>query len=225
MAIGPIKTSELKSRILQLAQTSVYQIKLSPPAAVLSHLRQNGFDYAADGENMELLCNSAVLPGSSLKTHDIVGDFQGVSEKMAYQRMYDESVDLTFYVDHDYKVINLFDGWLDYISGQGSGQRLSKNDALKPSANYRMNYPGYGGDIGYKTNMSIVKFEKDVSTDRSIFEDDKTFQLTYTLVNAFPKTIVSTPISYEGNQILKYSVSMSIQRYVRRVDRIRSNRR
>ena len=217
MAIGPIKTSQLKSRILQLAQTSVYQIKLSPPAAVLSHLRQNGFDYAADGENMELLCNSAVLPGSGLKTHDIVGDFQGVSEKMAYQRMYDESVDLTFYVDHDYKVINLFDGWLDYISGKGSGQRLSRNSALSYAANYRMNYPN-----SYKTNMYIVKFEKDVSPDKGIFTDDETFQLTYTLVNAFPKTIVSTPISYEGSQILKYSVSMSIQRYVRNVDTIRS---
>ena len=220
MAIGPIKTSELKSRILQLAQTSVYQIKLSPPSSVLAHLRQNGFDYAADGENIELLCNSAVLPGSSLNTHDIVGDFQGVSEKMAYRRTYDESVDLTFYVDHDYKVINLFDGWLDYISGKGSGQRLSRNSALKPSANYRMNYPN-----SYKTNMYIVKFEKDVSPDRGIFEDDETYQLTYTLVNAFPKTVVSTPISYEGSQILKYSVSMSIQRYVRSVDRIRSNRR
>ena len=80
MAIGPIKTSELKSRILQLAQTSVYQIKLSPPSSVLAHLRQNGFDYAADGEDIELLCNSAVLPGSYFKTHDIIGDFQGVSE-------------------------------------------------------------------------------------------------------------------------------------------------
>jgi len=223
MAIGPIKTSELKSRILQLAQTSVYQIKLSPPEAVLSHLRQNGFDYAVDGENIELLCNSAVLPGSSLNTHDIVGDYQGVSEKMAYRRTYDESVDLTFYVDHDYKVINLFDGWLDYISGQGTGQRLSRNNALKPSANYRMNYPQ--GDKGYKTNMSIVKFEKDASTDRGVFNDDETYQLTYTLVNAFPKSVISSPISYEGSQILKYSVSMSIQRYVRSVDRIRSNRR
>lgn len=217
MAIGPIRTSELKSRILQLAQTSVYQIRLSPPTAVLSHLRQNGFDYAADGENIELLCNSAVLPGSGLSTHDITGDFQGVSEKMAYRRTYDESVDLTFYVDHDYKVINLFDGWLDYISGKGSGQRLSRTNALSYAANYRMNYPN-----SYKTNMYIVKFEKDVSTDRGVFNDDETFQLTYTLVNAFPKSVISSPISYEGSQILKYSVSMSIQRYVRNVDRIRA---
>ena len=43
MAIGPIRTSSLKSRILNLAQTSVYQIKLAPPAAVLEHLKKNGF--------------------------------------------------------------------------------------------------------------------------------------------------------------------------------------
>ena len=219
MAIGPIKTSALKSRILQLAQTSVYQIKLSPPTAVIEHLKQNGFDYSTEGENMELLCNSAVLPGSSLSTHDISGDFQGVEERMAYKRLYDKDVSLTFYVDHDYKVINLFDGWIDYISGHNKGQRLSNRNALSYAANYRMNYPN-----SYKTNMYIVKFEKDVSSSRDIFNDDETYQLTYTLVQAFPTNIISTPISYEGSQILKYTVSMSFIRYVREIDRIRSNR-
>jgi hypothetical protein len=83
-----------------------------------------------------------------------------------------------------------------------------------------MNYPN-----SYKTNMHIVKFEKDVSPSRSVFNDDETFQLTYTLVNAFPKAVISAPISYEGSQILKYSVQMSIQRYVRSVDRIGSTGR
>ncbi len=215
MAIGSIKTSSLKSRILNLAQTSVYQIKLAPPAAVLTHLKKNGFDYAAEGENVELLCNSATLPGSSFSTHEVVGDYQGVREKMAYRRMYDDTVDLSFYVDHDYKVINLFDGWFDYIAGQGEDQRLSDTNALSRSANYRMNYPNT-----YKTNMYVVKFEKDVSTSRSIFEDGNTYQLTYTLVDAFPLNIISTPISYDGSQILKYSVSMTFTRYVRFVDRI-----
>ena len=96
MAIGPIKTSTLKSRILHLAQTSVYQIKLAPPTAVLSHLNLNGFDYDNDGENVELLCNSAVLPGTSLSTHEVIGDYQGVRERMAYRRQYDDTVDLTF---------------------------------------------------------------------------------------------------------------------------------
>ena len=36
-----------------------------------------------------------------------------VSERMGYRRQYDDNVDLTFYVDHDYKVIELFEGWVD----------------------------------------------------------------------------------------------------------------
>ena len=217
MAIGPIKTSDLKSRILQLAQTSVYQIKLAPPDAVKTHLNLNGFNYDNNGEDIELLCNSAVLPGTSLSTHEVIGDYQGVRERMAYRRQYDDTVDLTFYVDHDYKVVDFFDGWIDYISGQGNGQRLSNTDARKFGANYRMNYPA-----SYKTNMYIVKFEKDVSTVQQVFESDLTsFQLTYTLVNAFPVNIISTPISYEGSQILKYSVSMSMQRYT--IDKLKIN--
>ena len=219
MAIGPIKTSDLKSRILQLAQTSVYQIKLSPPTSVKDHLKLNGFNYDDDGEDIELLCNSAVLPGTSLSTHEVIGDYQGVRERMAYRRQYDDTVDLTFYVDHDYKVVDFFDGWVDYISGQGNGQRLSNEDARKFAANYRMNYPA-----SYKTNMYIVKFEKDISTVQQVFESDPTsYQLTYTLVNAFPINIISTPISYEGSQILKYSVSMSMQRYT--IDKLKINAR
>ena len=214
MAIGPHKMSALKGKILHLAQTSVYQIKLSPPAAVLSHLNSNGFNYGVDGENIELLCNSCSLPGTSLSTHEVVGDYQGVRERMAYRRQYDDTIDFTFYVDHDYKVVNLFEGWMNYIAGQGSGQYLSNIDARKRDANYRFNYP-----VKYKTNMYILKFEKDVSSSSSIFFDDDTYQLTYTLVNAFPLNIVSTPVSYESSQVLKYTVSMAFMRYT--VDNIR----
>ena len=208
MAIGPFRMSQLKSKILHLAQTSVYQIKLAPPSAVLSHLNKNGFNYSTDGENIELLCNSCTLPGSSLSTHEVIGDFQGVRERMAYRRQYDDTVDFTFYVDHDYKVVNLFEGWMGYINGQGEGQRLSNADARKRDANFRLNYP-----VTYKTNMYILKFEKDVASDPNTFFDDDTFQLTYTLVNAFPLNIVSTPVSYDSSQVLKYTVSMAFMRY------------
>jgi len=201
---------------MNLAQSSVYQVKLSPPSDVAQHLRKNGFNYSADGEDIELLCNSTTLPGSSLSTHEIVGDYQGVRERMAYRRMYDDTVDLTFYVDHDYKVMNLFDGWFDYISGQNEGQRLSNDNARSWAANYRLNYPS-----NYKTNMYIVKFEKGVSSSRSIFEDSDSYQLTYTLVNAFPINIISTNVSYERSQVLKYTVSMAFMRYTRDVEKIK----
>ena len=93
MAIGPFRMSQLKSKILHLAQTSVYQIKLAPPSAVISHLNENGFNYNTDGENIELLCNSCSLPGTSLSTHEVVGDFQGARERMAYRRQYDDTID------------------------------------------------------------------------------------------------------------------------------------
>ena len=209
MAIGPLKTSDIKSRVLHLAQTSVYQIKLAPPVEVIGHLKKSGFDYQQDGENIELLCSSAVLPGSSISTHSVTGDYTGVMERMAYRRLYDQSVDFTFYVDHDYKVIEFFDGWFDFISAQGDGQYLSDDNAVKNAAAYRVNYPK-----SYKTNMYVVKFEKDVSNDRAVFEDDDTFQLTYTLVNAFPINIISTPVSYEGSSVLRYTVSCAMDRYV-----------
>ena len=58
----PYKTSELKSRITNLAQTSVYQLKIQPPAGLFSLLKETGrdLDYNRAGENLELLCDSAV---------------------------------------------------------------------------------------------------------------------------------------------------------------------
>jgi len=37
---GPFRTSDLKSRILNLAQTSVFQVKMQPPQAVMDHIRK-----------------------------------------------------------------------------------------------------------------------------------------------------------------------------------------
>ena len=69
----PYKTSELKTRITNLAQTSVYQLKIQLPTGLSSLLRETGrdLDYNRAGENIELLCDSAVLPGSSFATHPI----------------------------------------------------------------------------------------------------------------------------------------------------------
>ncbi len=115
-------TSALKSKILHLAQTSVFQVNVTPPPAVMSFIQSDGRgnDINSDTlQNINLLCHDAKLPATSLATHDVTDDYQGVTEKIAYRRIYDESIDLTFYVDYNYKVIELFDGWIDYISGLG----------------------------------------------------------------------------------------------------------
>lgn len=212
---GAIRTSDIKSRILQLAQTSVYQVTMQPPSTVLGYLSSEyGFNYGQSGEDVELQCSSASLPGSRLTTHEVVGDYHGVRERMAYRRQYDDTTDFTFYVDHDYKVLDMFDGWMDYISGIGGSERLSKRSAKSFAANNRMNYPN-----NYMTNVRIIKFEKDVSPNGRIF-DDASFFLEYTFVQAFPLAVISQPVTYDNSEVLKVTVSMAYQRYTREKKRV-----
>ena len=212
----PYKTSELKTRITHLAQTSVYQLKIQPPTGLFSLLRETGrdLDYNRAGENIELLCDSAVLPGSSFATHEPTNDYAGVTEKMAYRRMYDGTLDLSFMVDRSYNVIEMLDGWLDFISGVGiTGSRQSYKSR---HVNYRMTYPEQ-----YRTELYLTKFEKDVSypdefsttVARSTPERPK--QLLYTFVGAFPSSVTSTPVSYGPSDVLRVNVSFSYMRYVR----------
>ena len=196
-----VKTSDLKSRILSLAQTSVYQVKIQPPPAVIQFLRSaKGFNYLSEGEDIELLCSRTSLPGSNLFTHTQLNDYHGVTEQMAYRRDYGGGLDMTFYVDLRYKTVDFFEGWVDYIVGQGNNRLYSSN-----VANYRMSYPNtYRGDV------FITKYEKDTENSMS-----------YQFISAFPTSVISTPISYEGSEILKYTVSFSFIRYIRETENTR----
>ena len=196
------RVDDLKSRILHVAQTSVYQVKLQPPADVIGfiNLPGRGVNYRSDGENIELMCSETNLPGSSLATHDVTNDYPGVTEKMAYRRIYDETIDFTFMVDRNYKVVEFLDGWMNYVTGDGT--TFSRDDMADPTRFYRMNYPS-----NYKTdNLYITKWEKDNSSS----------SMTYQFIGAFPLSIVSMPVSYEGSSVLKCSASFSYIRYIRK---------
>ena len=195
------KVSSLKSKILHVAQTSVYQVKIQPPDPVVKFLNSSGRDvnYRLDGENIELMCSETNLPGSTLATHDVTNDFPGVTEKMAYRRIFDETIDFTFMVDRDYSVIEFLDGWMNYVTGDGT--TFSRADMVDRTAYYRMNYPeDYKSD-----NLYITKWEKDNSNS----------SMTYQFIGAFPLSIVSTPVSYEASGVLKCTASFSFMRYIR----------
>lgn len=189
-----VRTSDLKSRFLHLAQTSVYTVKLQPPSDVITYLNSNGFNYFSRGDDVELKCKSTLLPGNSLQTHEQVNDYQGTTERMAYRRDFDR-IQFDFYVDERYDVVEMFDGWIEYISGQTFGDKSS-------STGYRMNYPSK-----YKTNVGISKFEKD--------RFQKTYQLDYTLVNAFPISTMPMSVQYTSSEILSYTVIMEYTKYTK----------
>lgn len=191
--------SDFKSRALNLAQTSLYQLTIVPPPRIFQQT-----------ENISLLCHEATLPGSSLATHQVTNDHHGVTEKMAYRRMYDESFNLTFYVDYQYNVVDFFERWIEFVVGQGYTQ--SRNAYRDETAFYRMTYP-----VDYKQTIYISKFEKDYfRPSKAPFDPRRRggTNLEYELIGAFPYNIVSMPVSYNQSDILKCSVGFYFTRYV-----------
>ena len=192
-----LTVSKIKSRLLNVAQSSLYRLTLQVPQTVRDRLSLSSFDY----DNINLLCSEATLPGSSLTTHEVNNDYHGVTEKMAYRRIYDDVLGLTFYVDRNYNVIRLFERWIDYISGI-TDPRTYKS----PFTNQRVRYPKT-----YKNDIFVTKFERDLYSEESSL---KKGILEYTFVQAFPRDITAIPVSYEASQVLKCSVSFSFIRYV-----------
>jgi hypothetical protein len=199
VAPNPVKksVSDLKSSLLRPALTSHFQCWFNPPNEVRTWVQQRasaGIGNGYDSEFISLSCSDATLPGSSLATHEINNDFTGVTERHVYRRQYDDRSDFTFYVDHDYNVIQFFENWMSYIvNEQVTGGVDSTNFS------YRVNFPD-----DYKSTIYIKKFEKDY-TGRV---------LQYRFINAYPISITSMPVSYESSQLLKCTVSFNYSRYV-----------
>jgi hypothetical protein len=189
----PRKISEIRSLFGNLAQTSQYQVVfggLSLP--LLSHLSIRGVDAAFIGESAGLLCSSASLPGSSLATADITGNYTGVTEKFAHTRIFTQ-IDLTFLVDKEYKVLKFLEHWIEFIAN-GSGQ----NNA-NPGYFYRMKYPTL-----YKCDSTkILKFNRDYKEE-----------VQYNFFGMFPISLSSPTVSYDESQVLTASASFSYERYV-----------
>ena len=200
-----LTVSKIKSRLLNVAQSSLYRLTLPVPQAVRSRLSLGSYDY----DNISLMCCEASLPGSSLTTHEVNNDYAGVTEKMAYRRLYDESLGLTFYVDRNYKVIQMIEAWMDYITGVDNTKTYED-----PYVSHRMAYPNT-----YKNNIYITKFERDNfmrnhSTTKGSSTRTARTTLDYTFVQAFPLSLTAIPVSYEESSVLKCSVSFNFVRYV-----------
>ena len=189
--------ADLKASILNPALTSHFQCWFYPPSPVRSLLPPAEVQ---EDRLWSLSCSEAALPGTSLATTEITNDHTGVTERHAYRRQYDTTSAFTFYVDHDYKMINFFEKWIGYIVNDGY-DHLQEDGVSNPSADnyfYRVNFPKL-----YQTSIYIKKFEKDYSRF-----------LEYQFLKAYPISINSMPVSYDGSQVLKCTVSFNFSRYL-----------
>ena len=199
--VRPRKIADIKPILTNVAQTSHYQVffdGLKPD--LFKFLGTKGVNKRFITENAGLLCSQASIPGSSLATTDIFGNFTGVQEKFAHTRIFTE-LSLEFYVDKDYKMIKFFEHWIDYIA---SGSEKKSPEVRKDNLGYfyRMRYPR--GDSGYKCDKTkIVKFNIDYRSE-----------IEYTFFGLFPINFSSTTVQYGSSDILRANVTFSYERYI-----------
>ena len=95
----PKTVSDVVSNLLQPSLTSHFDVLIGLPSSSLGTQLRSFL--GPNQDKLHLMCSDAVLPGSSLATTEMNNDFTGVTERHAYRRIYDETIDLTFYVDAD----------------------------------------------------------------------------------------------------------------------------
>ena len=203
----PKKIADIKLNLLRPALTSHFAVTIpKPPGGEFDEfLKYNGV--VLNQGKLNLMCSEATLPGSNLATFEINDNFHGVTERHAYRRVYDDRIDLTFYVNADrvgsYLPIRYFETWMKYIVGESRGKQTDKNAGSEDREYfYRVRYPE--GTNGYTSNgLTVTKFERDYKQN-----------LEYKFIRSFPISIDSMPVSYDSSSLLKCTVSMSYIRYV-----------
>ena len=206
----PKGVSDVVSNLLQPSLTSHFDVLIGLPQSSLG-TRLRSF-LGPKQDKLHLMCSDAVLPGSSLATTEMNNDFTGVTERHAYRRIYDETIDLSFYVDaQNHLPIRFFEEWISGIVNENQEEALAKNYF------YRVKFPDdYIADQGLK----VIKFEKDIETKRNIaghsisLPNKRAATLEYQFVRSFPRSITSMPVTYDASSLLKCSVQMTYTRYV-----------
>lgn len=203
--------SDIRATILRPAMTSQFMMYVDFPSEVKSHMSSRGLADPQGGVlrgGLNLACSEASLPGSSLATLEQTSDRTGVTERHVHRRMFDDRIDLTFYVDaQNYLPIRAFEFWKEYITGEGTD-----SDFARANHFYRMNYV----DDYATESLRIIKFERDFDGSfkgNNGIVNGTQVGLTYNFVRAFPIAIASMPVSYDASSLLKCTVSMTYIRY------------
>jgi len=206
--------SQIKAALLHPATTSHFIVNVQLPTKLTKYFAENSISVnSINLDRLNLMCCEATLPGSNLATLEVTNDFHGVTERHAYRRVYDDRIDLTFYVDAEhYLPIRIFETWMKYIAQESSdAPQPQRGDITSKSSNYfyRFQYP----DSYTTQGLSITKFERS-SMGGSSSGGRQSGILSYEFIRSYPISITSMPISYDSSSLLKCTVSMTYIRYV-----------
>ena len=214
LGITPIHKTvdDIRSTILSPSLTPYFEVQFPVPP-FLQGLRGGDSD---PNKHLTLLCTEAVLPGNNLITFNVDNDYTGVTEKMPHRKVYDQNLQLTFYVNSEgasnYYPIRFFESYISYVAGEDPNNKDSLNRLRNANYFYRMSYPDeYMVD---SPGLIVKKFEKGgkfVSPTTGL-EVDR--ELTYEFIRTYPTAINSMPLTYGDAEVLKCTVTYSYIRYV-----------
>ena len=174
-------------------------------------------DVTSTSEKYDFLCSQASLPGASFDISEEMGSRQGMIERFASRRIYNQ-FDLTFYIDNDYNVLRMFEEWMNYINpvyNESNGRYDGSGSSQLNSYQERNTYSRFRYPDDYRRMISITKFERDFLQNPN--DKNNTFKnmplLTYRFIDTFPVDINAVPMSYDGSTILQVTVVFSYLRH------------
>ncbi len=223
--------------------SSFYKVRLdlapTNSAGTLEKWLQDCGVYKKDSlgqERFSLMATEAILPGATFATTSESGSRQGIVEKFAAQRTFND-VAVTYYLTGDYRSLTMFQEWINYInplyveSGFGGGRKPEPASATGyPQDRYISNnsFLRYRYPQSYKRSMTITKFERNIDT--TLLRSNSTSfglgdpdgiqggnvpeALSYRFVNVFPTSIQDIALSYSDSQVLQVTVNFAYDRYV-----------
>ena len=139
-------------------------------------------DSASGIRRYSLLATEAILPGTAMSTLEEQGSRQGITERFATQRGYND-IAITYYIPSDYTSLRLFQEWINFMNplyyragvGGGDDVRLTSGytsgypNATDSNSFHRFRYPNE-----YKKSLTITKFERNVGQTRSALKSFET---------------------------------------------------
>lgn len=152
----------------------------------------NLFGFEAEGEQtsdpaitryLSLQCDTAELPGVSLITAD--AKIYGPTFKVPYQKQFNETT-LSFIATNDFYERKLFDKWIE---------------AIMPNDTNNLRFPK-SENSRYLTDITIIQFDEFIKQIYAI-----------KLIDAFPTSVASMPLSWGDDGIHRVSVNFAYQRY------------
>jgi hypothetical protein len=190
---------DIKSRFATVALDHTYQVEFQLIPNIVRLALKDNVDQRFLTEDLGLYVSDAVLPGSSFADIEVAGDVQGITQRVPYSRIYDD-ITLTFMVDREYKVLKFFEIWNKAVAPQYESTLPEGNRVT------RLAYPD-----SYKCPFTIYKFNKDKYIDNVRFYQSPVEE--YRIINGWPYSVASTPINYQGQNILQLNVTFRYDRY------------